>query len=262
MRVMQRAVIEAIVLAASVAAADPAADAFAEGQKRYDAGEYLVAADRFEAAYALDPDPAYLFNIAQAYRFGNACAKAAASYRKFLGVVPNAPNAAKVQQYIEQSDDCAKKQAAAQRPPPPPDRPIVQPPPPPPPEHPSGHPGRTQRIAGLGIAGAGVIGIGVAAFFTWKTADYASQREELCKAEIAATGMCQWTEDREAKETDLQDKGDSAALKARIAWGVGGAALVGGIVLYLLAPSGSAEQPSIAITPTRDGAMAYGSLRF
>ncbi len=39
-----------------------------------------LAAERFELAYELDPDPAYLFNLAQAYRLGNVCAKSAAAF--------------------------------------------------------------------------------------------------------------------------------------------------------------------------------------
>src|SRR5689334_1129174 len=101
-----------VLLATSVAYAQPAkikAEAAArEGQQRYQAGEFALAAERFELAFSLDPDPAYLFNLAQSYRLGKACAKAAAAYRKLLGLVASGPNTAKVQSYVEEMDACAK----------------------------------------------------------------------------------------------------------------------------------------------------------
>jgi tetratricopeptide (TPR) repeat protein len=258
-----RALIVAMVLSsAGLASADnktAAAAVFNEGQQKYAAGDYLVAADKFEAAFALDPDPAYLFNIAQAYRFGNACAKAGASYRKFLGAVANAPNAAKVQQYIEQADDCAAKQAAAQRPQPPPPDPIMQQPPPPH-EKPSA-PGRGRRIAGLGVFAGGVVLMGVAGFYTRKSAQLRDDREALCADDIRTSGTCQWNKERDDKEKDLKDRGDTANLISYIGWSVGGAAVIGGVLLYVLAPE-AVEQRGVSIVPTGDGAMAYGTFRF
>lgn len=270
-----RVAIAAVLAAAAAANAQPtpknkerADAAFAEGQKKYAAGDYTAAAAKFETAFALDPDPAYMFNLAQAYRLGNACAKAAAVYRQFLAEVPDAPNAAKVKQLIEQSDECAKKQAPPPPPPPPVETPRPPPeriaarPPPPPPEPAPGPRGRGQRIAGLAIGGAGVIGVGIAAYFTYKASDYASQREGLCATEIADTGTCAWTDDREATANALDDQGDRAQRRARIAWGVGGAALIGGVVLVLLAPSGSSERAAMTFVPSQGGAMALGTLRW
>lgn len=261
---MRRAVVVAMLLGGSgLAAADRKATAaaeFNEGQKLYAAGDYLVAADKFEAAYALDPDPAYLFNIAQAYRFGNACAKAAASYRRFLGAVANPPNADKVQQYIQQSDDCAKQEAAAERPPPPPPDTIIESPPPPPIEKPSA-PGRGQRIAGLSVFAGGVVMLGVAGFYTRKSGQLRDDREALCADEIRTSGMCQWDLDREAKEIDLEKQGDRANLISYIGWSVGGVAVIGGVLLYVLAPVPE-EQRVVSIVPTSEGAMAYGTFRF
>ncbi|MEO7093238.1 MAG: hypothetical protein ABI175_08305, partial [Polyangiales bacterium] len=229
-----------------------------EGQRRYAAGDYLVAADRLEAAYALDPDPAYLFNIAQAYRFGNACAKAATSYKVFLAKVPNPPNAAKVQQYLEQSEECARKQAAAERPVPPTPDPVV-PPPPPPAEQ---HPGRTQRIDGIGVAAFGVVVLGAAGYYTWKIHDYTTERAGFCTDELAANPTCMWTQEREERENELEDLGQSAQKRARIGWAVGGAALIGGVVLYMLGRDSSEHGTTISIVPSTDGAMALGAVAF
>jgi hypothetical protein len=238
-----------------------AADLFTEGQQHYAAGEYLVAADRFEAAFALDPDPAYLFNIAQAYRFGNACAKAVTSYKAFLAKVPNPPNATKVQQYLEQSEDCAKKQSVAERPSPPTPEPVVVPPPPPPPPA-ERHPGRTQRIAGIGVAAFGVVVLGVAGYYTWRAHDYANQREALCAAELAMNPTCMWTDQREKDDNRLADDGRAAQTRARVGWAVGGAAVIGGVVLYVLGRSAEQGDATVSIVPSTDGAMAVGAFRF
>jgi tetratricopeptide (TPR) repeat protein len=272
---MRAAVIAAVLACASSAGAQPApsnkdkdkdkaAAAFADGQKDYAAGKYAGAAVKFEAAYALDPDPAYLFNIAQAYRFDNACAAAAAAYRRFLAIAPDAPNAAKVKQFIEQSDECAKTQAPVtpvEPPRPPPER--IEPVVPPPPERPSSSsPGRGQRIAGVAVGASGLVGLGLAAYFTYEASDYTSQREALCANEIESTGTCVWTVEREQKENALDDQGKRAQLLARLSWGIGGAALVGGVVLYLLAPRASGERAAVTIAPSQGGAMAYGTIRF
>lgn len=274
MTVMRRAVIATVLACTSVVGAQPASNkakadaAYAEGQKSYAAGDYASAAQKFEAAYALDPDPAYLFNIAQAYRLGNACAKAATAYRTFLAEVPDAPNAAKVKQFIEQSDDCAKTQTPVPPPvdearPPPARTDLVPPPSPPPsPPPPTGRPGRAQRLAGVVVGGFGAAGLGVAVYFTVKASDYTRQREHLCSQEIADTGTCAWTTERDTREDELNDKGERAQLAARIAWTVGGAAVLGGVALYLLAPSAAAEGSAMTIVPSQGGAMAVGTFRF
>lgn len=258
---MRRAVVAA-VLAGLVAVAgaqpkDPAAAqaAFAEGQQRYAAGEYLIAADRFEAAYALDPDPVYLFNSAQAYRFGNACAKAVATYQRFLDAAPQAPNVAKVRQYMAQSEDCAKQQAAAQRPPPLVPDPIVTPPPPPPPTHATSDPGRAKRLVGLGLGGVGVVVLGVAGYYSYKSFDYASQREELCNG-------CMWSDAFTTRQNQLNSKGETAETVARITLVAGGVALLGGVALYLWGRSDAAEHPTVTVVPTGTGAMAVGAFAF
>src|ERR1700689_5536916 len=82
----------------------------AEGQQLYSHGKFIEAAERFAAANDLEPDPAYLFNPARAYRFGNACAKAADYSRRFLAAVPNPPSPDKLHRYIDDMDACVKKQ--------------------------------------------------------------------------------------------------------------------------------------------------------
>lgn len=257
-RVMRIVVIALVVMglgaqSASAQARDKAAadKIFADGQQRYAAGEYLTAAEKFVAAYELDPDPAYLFNIAQAYRLGNACAKAAKYYREFLGAVSSAPNLAKVQQYIEQSDACAKTQQPL------PTEPVIvtQPVEPAPPvEAPApADPGRTKRYLGVGSIMVGVVAVGAGAYFSVRVGTLLTERDTLCTLASPCTNQ---------QIVDQDQEGKDAQRNSIIAYSVGGVALVAGVALYVLNRSTDETKPSFAIVPTSDGAMATGAFRF
>lgn len=104
-----------LVLCGGVAVAqprDPAAQAradaaYAEGSSAYNAGDFTTAARKFEDAYAAVPDPAYLFNVGQAYRKSNDCVKAAASFREFVRFAPTAPNITQAKELLEEMEVCA-----------------------------------------------------------------------------------------------------------------------------------------------------------
>jgi len=237
-----------VLLLSRLAVADtPDANAgrklFAEGQELYTKSDYDGAAAKFELAYAKDPDPAYLFNLAQAHRLGKKCARAASDYRTFLSLVTDPPNEAEVKIYIRDMDECSPKK---------PD-PIVKPPIQPPPDpasvvHGEGHSRR--KLAGLvlGIGGAAVIG--VAGFFTWDTSFLAGRRDDL-KRSCEPTSSCVATE-----LVDYDSRGHRARTIAITSWAVGGAALVAGGVVFL--SSRGHEQPTLTIAPTANGAMIVG----
>jgi len=262
---MRISVIAAVVigLGASAAMAQPASEKaraqglYGEGQERYAAGEYLPAAAKFEAAYALDTDPVYLFNVAQAYRLGNSCAKAVTYYRRFLEEVPNPPNLENVKQYLEQSEACAKNQmtmppgSAVSEPvvvtPPPVEKPVVEE---------ASDPGRTKRWAGIGAVFLGGAAVGVGVYYT-------TEVNRIEDARLAARAAC--PDMPMGCEPDygdaLDDDGFRAQTRGIIAYTVGGVAIAGGVVLYLLGRS-SGEQPSVAVIPTSGGAFAVGAFRF
>jgi len=221
--------------------------AFAEGQQRYAAGEYLPAATKFEAAYALDPDPVYLFNVAQAYRLGNACPKAVSYYNRFLEAVPNPPNLVNVKEYLAQAEVCAKNTATLE--PGVPIQPAVAP------ERPApADPGRTQRWLGIGamFVGGATLGIGVY---------YTTEVGRLNDARADRTSMCTTMNACDPGYGDeLDDQGRSAQARQVIAYAVGGAVVIGGVVLYVLGRS--SERASIAVVPTSGGAYAVGAFRF
>jgi len=57
---------------------------YKEGVAAYDLGHYEEAADKYEKAYRLSPDPALLFNSAQAYRLAGSKQRALDLYKSFL----------------------------------------------------------------------------------------------------------------------------------------------------------------------------------
>lgn len=107
--------------------------------------------------------------------------------------------------------------------------------------------GRNQRIAGIVVGSAGVVAVGVASALTlsargnWKDAI-----DEHC---MGSTTMC------DATGLDITGDARSRANKMTIVAVIGGAAIIGGVVLYLTAPSGS----GVRITPvvTEDGASVF-----
>ncbi len=73
----------------------------------YDAGAYAKALADFQAAYALDPRPALLFDLGQCQRALGNHRKAALAYERFLHEVPNARNKAQAEALYAQMAELA-----------------------------------------------------------------------------------------------------------------------------------------------------------
>jgi len=252
----------AVLAVSATAHAEPdnkerAQTAFAAARQHYAAGDFLTAAHEFETAYALDPDPAYLFNIAQAYRFAQACADASKNYRLFLADVPQAPNRDKVLAYLKETDACVEKQALLRPVPPPPATQQQGAPAVPSPLPPSPPPRRRDyRQTALLVGGGGLVAIGIGVLFHRHVGALEDEREALCAGETP----CDWTAMmREQRETELAAAGRRASIFAVTAYTVGGLALAGGVTLYVLGRR-SGER-SVVLAPTRGGG-ALAQLRF
>ena len=74
---------------------------YEEGSKAFALGEFARAVGEYRAAYNAKPDPAFLYNIAQAYRLAGDLQQAVFFYRSFLSQQPNTPNRDEVERRIE-----------------------------------------------------------------------------------------------------------------------------------------------------------------
>jgi tetratricopeptide (TPR) repeat protein len=268
----------AIALLVSVAHAQPPASdrkaranaAFIAGEAQYTHGNYVGAIEHFKIAYDLDPDPGYLFNIAQSYRFANNCVNAAKYYKQFLDAVPNPPNAEKIRRWYRDAETCAKATAPVEPPkvvtpgqgkpgigfdraPPAPGSepaPSLVQPEPPLEDVPSGS---SRRVLVVATLVSGVVGLAAGGYHTWKVSQLEADREALVQS-------CSRGDPCNASDlTDLDQRGTRTSLYAGIGYAVGGAGLVGGILLIVLARD--SEVP-IAVSPTATGATVSGRFRF
>ena len=97
-----------LALVPTVALATPASDA-REGRVHYDRGmaqyalaNFDVAVEEFKLAFELTRAPALLFNLAQASRLAKKYDPALHFYRAYLRALPNAPNRADAEKFIEE----------------------------------------------------------------------------------------------------------------------------------------------------------------
>lgn len=241
-----------------------AASRFLDGQRKFNEGSFIEAAEAFNAAYELDADPVYLYNSAQAYRRGGACARAADYYRRFLAVVPNPPNLDKVLHYLGDLDACVRAEASSTAetppaapvaPPPAPVAPVapqkveVAPPPDP----------RARKLRMLGVATAigGIAVVGVAAWFTHDVSTLEGYSNALCPQ----TMLCQWDASKQQRAENLSSRGDRATALAITGYGLGGAALVTGVTLYILGSRGPHDTAPM-VAPVPQGGVAGISGRF
>lgn len=126
MRRLQLLTLSLATLLAPVAAHAQAGDAteqqsidhYKKGVTSYDLGKFDEAIEEFQKAYELKPTPAYLYNIAQAYRQKGDAAKAVFFYKRYLQKSPDAANRATVEKRISELEELAKKQEDAKAKPP------------------------------------------------------------------------------------------------------------------------------------------------
>jgi tetratricopeptide (TPR) repeat protein len=146
---------QAVAQPSSSAATDDRARArqlYAEGSAAFQRGDFEAAVRGFEAAYALDPHPALLLNIAQAHRLEQPpdCGEALRHYEMFLAAVPRAPERPEIEAYAAEMRRCIAATARPRDPSAPPAKDaIVAPAPAAPP------PARSNRA--LWLVGTGVV---------------------------------------------------------------------------------------------------------
>jgi hypothetical protein len=116
------AIVVGAVLAAPVRAESnrkAAKEIFEKGATEYNLGHFADAIGLFEKAYALDPSPIILFNIAQCHRQTANNERALFFYRRYLAEAPKAPNRAEVEKRIADLEQSIQEQKELQKKPPP-----------------------------------------------------------------------------------------------------------------------------------------------
>jgi len=234
---------------------DPKAEAKTHvdlGTRLFDAQQYGKAAEEYQQAYLLDPQPLYLYASAQALRLDGNCTRALRSYRAYLRTNPSPQDADKAQKNIDRCEQDLKDHPPVVDPKvgpvtpgiQPPIQPGIQPPiqPPPTPPTPTEPPSTswTRDWVGHALVGGGVI--------------------------ASATGLVLYLggrgtiEDHNASPTYgefVAGRGDldAAKLKQTIgvsAMAVGGALLIGGVVHYVVHGRGErASTVSASVTSER-----------
>ena len=235
------------VLAAS-AAAQPAADEspelvrakqmYAEGKRYYDVGDYPRAIETWKRAYVVSSAPMLLFNIAQAYRLSGDCVQALrvyASYEREAGTPANKDE-------LEQAKARCNREPTATNPPAPPpatSAPLTaepsEPDLPPPPRSSGG--GRTLRIAGIATGAAGTGLVIASVVLALRASDRADRVSDF---------RGEWTTEQRA----LEREGQRARTWGLLTGVAGGAALVGGAVLYYAGHRADRSRVDVALTPS------------
>ncbi len=230
---------------------------FQKGSKAFALGAYDEAIAEYSAAYRAKDDPALLYNIAQAHRLATHAADALRFYKMYLSLLPKAPNRdevegkiAELQKLVDQQKktatamppDSVKQPSETSRIEPPPEKPPAPiavnpaPPAPPAPERAAVvdlHPGRAKKIAGVTVAGVGVAALVVG---------------------IALGAVAKGYEDDIVAQYDPRkaSDGDTFGTVGPVLIGIGGAAVVAGVVVAVLGfkESRSASARKLSLLPT------------
>lgn len=268
-------IVMALLLAGHVAWGQPSpADvAYEEGRRLYDLREWDPAIVKFKEAYRIRPDAKSLFNIAQAFRLKGDCVEATNFYRTYKRNFPKEKNLEKADKFITELEPCARGvkpepvkpvkvepvkpaklepvkpvqpdpvQPAWVQPDPVQPNPMPAPVFQPPPQIDRPTPiGQAQRRAGITIAIVGSVAFIGGVYFGLEARSYAQQAED--------EGGFAW-------DPSVEQAGQAADSKAKLLLGLGGAAILGGAIVYKVAPKAGPAQ--LGVVPHGDGAMLVWS---
>jgi len=105
----------------------------------------------------------------------------------------------------------------------------------------AGTSGNGRRTLGLVVGAVGVVGLGIGTGFALSAKSKYDESIGLCS--IQDKNLCT------GPGVTARDQARSAGNLATVAFGVGGAALVAGAVLFFTAPAASSETPRVAVVP-------------
>lgn len=231
-----------------------AADLSGQAIERFKARDYDAAARLFEQAYALDPNPNYLFNVGRVYEEKGDIRSAADYYQRFVkepGVEIESRELAlqrlRVLRAILHETEPQPGQPAGATPGPTAD--AGQPAPGTGADEPDRK--KSMRLGGYALLGVGGVSMVVGGIFGGLTL---AKKKELNGADMVV------------ERQSLAHQGKTFALVSDVTLFSGAALAVAGLVLVLVArkPRATASSPSSALTPTfgRGQAGLAWSLRF
>lgn len=257
----------ACLLVASPALAQPtdkqkaqAADLVKKAIAKSQANDHQAAIDLYKQAYDLNPAPPYgpplLANEGNEYLAMDKPVEALKAFCAYLDADPNGGMAdfaraqAKVTRDKLGDHDVALADVckAKAEPPPTPPAPTPLPPPPPPP---ASHGMSSLQYAGIGVGAAGVIAFAIGCYYGKVALDRSNQITDQPK------GM-NWPDNI----NQIEDEGQSAENKQIALMVIGGAAVVGGVVMYVLGRHSERASTEVSIVPTKGGGAFSFSRRF
>jgi tetratricopeptide (TPR) repeat protein len=237
---------------------------FSSAQKLFDAARYAEALDEYGKSYELSRYPAILYRIALCQDLLGRRADAIASYQRYLDADPAT---ARRDQVIARM-----KELTASTPPPAVDRPPaealpVAPPPQQPVYTPPSSPGAPQAevtsaprrgrvpklVAGAILMAGGAVLVGVGGVFSAQAIDSANTLNRA----FASGGTVNY--DPALMKADAD--GHSAVIAEGVLYAVGGAALVGGVVLVALGARAD-RAPRVSLAPLPGGGAISWQGRF
>ncbi len=201
---------------------------YERGMTHYQLGEFNKAVEEFKQAYALQPAPGLLFNLAQASRLGKQYERAIYFYRTYLRVNPDAPNRTDVEARIAELEPLAaadeKRKLAADdersRAPAPGPATVtgsaVAPAP--------ARDGRGLKVGGFVVGALGLAALGAGIGLSVDMMNAQDKLEKLRREGGA------WSQ----AQAEVYDRGQSEATASTALYAVGGVAVGTGLVLYLV----------------------------
>ena len=257
------AIITALALSATAAAqpapAEPidspelarAKQMYVEGKRYYDVGDYSRAIETWKRAYVVSSAPMLLFNIAQAYRLSGDCVQALRVYGNYERESPDPPN----KDELEQAKARCNREPTATNPPAPTTGPTTTGPTATGATSPTittatttssatraparapNSDGRTLRIAGIATSAAGAGLVVTSVVLALRASDRADRVSDF---------RGEWTTEQRA----LEREGQRARTWSIVTGVAGGAALVGGAVLYYAGHRAQRAHVDVALTPS------------
>jgi tetratricopeptide (TPR) repeat protein len=219
---------------------------YTHGNRLYRLRKFEEAIAEYQAGAMIEPVLVFDYNLGQCYRQLGKYVEAIWHYERFLKHgQPDGERQALITGFLSQMRAELKQKAMSQPPTdssPDPGPPGVQPRPAPapltagPPERREGISLRRKLAIGVGSAGVAVVGLGLA--LGLRARSFKDDAAEICPMNPCA---------RSDDANKVLDRGKANARYANVSFGVGGAAILGAIVLWIF--GSPAEHKSTAIAP-------------